>query len=76
MCFIASRADVDVSYVLVKFEKYQQSATASIKIVNDDIVEEMETFIVKLTLPAEEVYRNRLKYGYHQYARVYIKDSE
>ena len=72
----ASRADVDYSEVLVEFGENQQSATASIKIVDDDVVENIESFVVRLTLPSREVRENKLKYGDYQYAVVYIRDSK
>ena len=65
-----------VSTVSVRFRRRQQSATASIKIASDDIVEQTESFKVKLTLPKKEIRKKKLKYGSHQQATVYIQDSE
>ena len=73
---LASRADVDDSDVLVEFGEHQRSATVSIRIANDDVVENIESFAVRLILPSREVCDKKLKYGYYQYAIVYIKDSE
>ena len=60
----------------VRFGRYQRRAAVSIKIAKDDIVEETESFQLRLTLPNSGIRRNLLKYGNHQYAMVYIKDSE
>ena len=60
----------------VKFNKHQRRATASIRIVSDDIVEETESFHLKMVLPSKEVRKKLLKYGNHRRATVYIKDSE
>ena len=60
----------------MEFDENQQSATASIKIVDDDVIENIESFLVRLTLPSEEVREKRLKHGDYQYAVVYIRDSE
>ena len=73
---LASSADMDSSEMSVKFKKRQRSATVSIKIADDDVVENVESFVVRLTLPSKEVRDRKLKYGDHQYAVVYIKDSE
>ena len=62
--------------MLVKFKRKQRRATASIKIIDDDAVENIESFVVRLALPYREVLEKRLKYGNYQYAVVYIKDSE
>ena len=67
---------MDVSTVSVKFRKRQQSATASIKIASDDLVEQTESFKVKLTLPKKEVKKKKLKYGSHRQATVFIQDSK
>ena len=60
----------------MKFDENQQSATASIKIVNDDVVENIESFLVRLILSSKEVREKRLKHGDYRYAVVYIRDSE
>ena len=60
----------------VKFDKRQQSATASIRIVSDDIVEETESFQLKMVLPNKQIRKKLLEYGSHRRATVYIKDSE
>ena len=67
---------MDSSDILVKFKKRQRSATVSIKIVDDDLIENIESFVVRMTLPNKEVRDKKLKYGDYQYAVVYIKDSE
>ena len=64
------------SSVVIKFAKYQRSATASIRIAKDDIVEKTESFQLRLTLPDSGIQQNLLKYGVRRYATVYIKDSE
>ena len=64
------------SFVVIKFAKYQRSATASIRIANDDIVEKTESFQLRLTLPDSGIQQNLLKYGVRRYTTVYIKDSE
>lgn len=74
--FSASRADVITSSALVRFSRYQQRATATIRIAKDDIVEKTESFHLRLFLPSSRVHRNMLKYGNYQYTTVYIKDSE
>ena len=76
LILLASRDDLDVSSVSVKFNKRQQRATASVRIVSDDIVEETESFHLKMVLPSKEVRKKLLKYGNHRRATVYIKDSE
>lgn len=73
---LASSADLDSSDVLVKFKKRQQSATVRIKITDDDLIENIESFVVRMSLPSKEVRDKKLKYGDYQYAVVYIKDSE
>ena len=73
---LASSADLDSSDILVKFKKRQRSATVSIKITDDDLIENIESFVVRMTLPSKEVRDKKLKYGGYQYAVVYIKDSE
>ena len=60
----------------MKFDENQRSATASIKIVDDDVVENIESFLVRLILPSKEVREKRLKHGDYRYAVVYIRDSE
>ena len=60
----------------VNFKRKQQHATTSIKIIDDDVVENIESFVVRLALPYREVRERKLKYGDYQYAVVYIKDSE
>ena len=60
----------------MKFDENQRSATASIKIVEDDVVENIESFLVRLILPSKEVREKRLKLGDYRYAVVYIRDSE
>ena len=67
---------MDVSTVEVKFSKRQQSATASIKIFEDEIIEKTEFFKLKMILPSSEVRRKLLKYGRHRLTTVYIKDSK
>ena len=67
---------MDSSDILVKFKKRQRSATVSIKIVDDDLIENIESFVVRMTLPNKEVRDKKLKYGDYQYTVVYIKDSE
>ena len=67
---------MDSSDILVKFKKRQRSATVSIKIADDDLIENIESFVVRMTLPNKEVRDKKLKYGDYQYAVVYIKDSE
>ena len=74
--FVASRADVEDLEISVTFKKHQQSATACIRITDDNVVENIESFMVRLILPSEEVHKKKLKYGYYQYAMVYIKDSK
>ena len=64
------------SSVVIKFAKYQRSATASIRIAKDDIVEKTELLQLRLTLPSSGIQRNLLKYGSCRYATVYIKDGE
>ena len=64
------------SFVVINFAKYQRSATASIRIANDDIVEKTESFQLRLTLPDSGIQQNLLKYGVRRYTTVYIKDSE
>lgn len=73
---LASSADLDSSDILVKFKKRQRSATVSIKITDDDLIENIESFVVRMTLPNKEVRDKKLKYGDYQYAVIYIKDSE
>ena len=73
---LASRADVVTLSVVIRFAKYQRSASASIRIAKDDIVEKTESLQLRLTLPSSDIKRNLLKYGSHRYATVYIKDSE
>ena len=67
---------MDDAEISVKFKKNQRSATVSIRIANDDLVENIESFVVRLTLPGREVRDKKLQYGYYQYAVVYIKDGE
>ena len=67
---------MDSSDILVKFKKRQRSATVSIKITDDDLIENIESFVVRMTLPNKEVRDKKLKYGDYQYAVIYIKDSE
>ena len=74
--FSASREDVNTSTVSIRFSKYQQRATASIRIAKDDVVEKTESFQLRLFLPSSGVRRNLLKYGNYRYTTVYIKDSE
>ena len=74
--FLASRADVNTSSVLLRFKKYQRRATATIRITRDDIVEKTESFHLRLTLPSSGIRRNLLKYGNYRHSTVYIKDSE
>ena len=62
--------------MLVKFNENQRRATASIKIIDDDVVENIESFVVRLTLPSKEVHENKLKHGNYRHAVVYIRDSE
>ena len=60
----------------MEFSENQQNATASIKIADDDVIENVESFVVRLALPSRQVREKRLKYGDHQYAVIYIRDSE
>ena len=73
--FLASRADVGVSSVSVRFHKHQQHATARIKIIQDDIIEKTESFQLKMTLPKKEIRKKLLKYGDHRQVTVFIQDS-
>jgi len=73
---LASRADVAASAVYVRFYRYQQRTTASIRIARDDVVEKEESFVLKLILPTTGVRRNWLKYGRYRHSIVYIKDSK
>ena len=67
---------MNTSSVILRFNKYQRRATASIRIVSDDVVEETESFLLRLTVPSSGIRRNLLKYGSYRYTTVYINDSE
>ena len=73
---LASRADVGVSTVSVRFHKHQQRATTSIKIIQDAVIEKTESFQLKMTLPKKEMRKKLLKYGEYQQVTVFIQDSK
>ena len=74
---VASRDDLLDAYpVFLKFSKCQESATATVRIASDDIVEQTESFLLKMNLPNKQVRKKLLKYGSYQRATVYIEDSE
>ena len=74
--YIASKEDLVASPVLLKFSKHQESATATIKVSSDDIVEQTESFQLKMNLPSKQVDKKLLKYGTYRHATVYIEDSK
>jgi len=74
--YLASREDVAITPVYVKFNRYQQKAFGYIKIFDDYIVEGVETFAVKMTLPSSGLYKKLLMYRHPRHAYVYIRDCK
>jgi len=74
--YLASREDVATTPVYVRFNRYQRKAVGTIKIFSDDIIEGVETFAVKMTLPSSGPYKRLLSYKHPRHTYVYIRDCK
>ena len=73
---LASSKDVSTTPVYVRFNTYQQKAVGTIRIFSDDLIEGVELFAVKMTLPSRGLYKRFLYYRHPKHALVYIRDCK